>query len=282
MNYSTIVMALRANMKLGWDQEGNWAPPLLYLLVALIAPISGVLMLVFMYLVVMGGSADRGFLAFLIAGSAMFLFIRLVLAGAGNAVVEDREHYKMLRYVYIAPVHFPLQIAGRIAVKLLVALVGMTATIASGYLFLGLHFRADGIQWGTFFGALFVGLVGLGGISVILAGIMLIIDRMGWVWAEGISGLMFLAAGAVIPMALLPAPMEWFGRTLPMSYWADLWRHALYGAGSAYTLPGLSPSSLWRWLIGSTAAWAVLSAVSYNICDLLARRWGRVERETFY
>ncbi len=282
MNTAHLVQALKANAKLGWDQEGNWAPPLLYLLFALIAPISGVLMLVFMYLVVKKDTTDPSFLAFLLAGSAMFLFIRTIFAGAAYAVIEDREHYKILRYTYLVPVPFPVQIVGRVAVKLMISLVGMVATISVGNLFLGLPFRPDGIQWGQFAASLGFGLIGLFALGWMLASIMLILDRMGWVWAEGVSGILFLAGGAIIPLSMLPLPMLWLGKILPMTYWADLWRISLYGELSVLAQPQLNLSQLWAWLIASTIIWFVISFFWYILCDRIARRMGRIERETFY
>jgi len=239
-------------------------------------------MLVFMYLVVKGESTDQSFLAFLLTGSAMFLFIRMILQGAGFAVVEDREHYRILRYIYIAPVPLPIQIAGRITIKLVVSFVGMIATFSAGYLFLKIPFRPDGIQWDWFSGSLALGLVGLLAMGWILASMMLLVDRMGWVWAEGFAGLMFLAAGAIIPLALLPAPMAWVGKILPMTYWADIWRHAIYGDLSALAQPGLTMNYLWSWMLGTTVVWSIAAVVWYRLCDSLARKWGRVERETFY
>ena len=282
MNTAHIIQALRANAKLGWNQEGNWAPPLLYLLFALIAPISGVLMLVFMYLVVKKDSTDPGFLAFLLAGSAMFLYVRTIFSGAANAVIEDREHYKILRYTYIVPVPFPVQIFGRIAVKLMISLVGMVATISVGKIFLGIPFRPDGIHWVQFAGSLGFGLIGLFAMGLMLESMMLLVDRMGWVWSEGISGIFFLAGGAIIPLSMLPSPMMWLGKILPMTYWADLWRTSLYGDLSVLAQPQLSISLMWTGLIITTISWFVLSIIVYQICDYLARKLGRIELETFY
>jgi ABC-2 type transport system permease protein len=277
-----FIQAIKTNAKLGWDQEGNWAPPLLYLLFALIAPISGVLMLVFMYLVVKKDTSDPSFLAFLLAGSAMFLYIRTIFSGSGYAVIDDREHYKILRYTYIVPVPFPIQIVGRVSVKLMISIVGMIATISVGKIFLGIPFRPDGILWGQFAGSLGLGLIGLYGMGWMLASVMLLLDRMGWVWAEGVSGILFLAGGAIIPLSMLPWPMVWLGKILPMTYWADLWRISLYGDLPVLAQPNLSVPQLWTWLITLTIIWFVVSLIWYSICDRLARKLGRIELESFY
>ncbi|MBT3232993.1 MAG: ABC transporter permease [Calditrichaeota bacterium] len=282
MTIRHFIQAIKTNAKLGWDQEGNWAPPLLYLLFALIAPISGVLMLVFMYLVVKKDTSDPSFLAFLLAGSAMFLYIRTIFSGSGYAVIDDREHYKILRYTYIVPVPFPIQIVGRVSVKLMISIVGMIATISVGKIFLGIPFRPDGILWGQFAGSLGLGLIGLYGMGWMLASVMLLLDRMGWVWAEGVSGILFLAGGAIIPLSMLPWPMVWLGKILPMTYWADLWRISLYGDLPVLAQPNLSVPQLWTWLITLTIIWFVVSLIWYSICDRLARKLGRIELESFY
>lgn len=270
-----------ANMKLAWDQEGNWAPPLAYLAFALLAPIAGVMMLIFMYLVVMGKSTEQGFLAFLISGAAMFLFVRMMLQGAGNAVVEDREHYKILRYIYIAPVPFVVQIAGRTAVKFIIALIGSVMTIMVCNLFLNIQFRVDGILWGRLLGSMSLGLIGVSLIGWMLASTMLLVDRMGWIWAEGLSGLLFLASGAIIPLALLPKPIVWFGKSLPMTYWIDLWRTALYD-NAILAQPDISLKKLWLWLWVSIIAWAIFASLWSKLCDYYAREYGMIEKETFY
>ena len=271
-----------ANAKLGWNQEGNWAPPLVYVIFALIAPISGVMMLVFMYLVVKGDATQPDFLAFLLAGSAMFLFIRLVLTGAGFAVVEDREHYKMLRYVYITPTPFAVLIAGRIGIKLLIAMVGMVATILAGHFFLNVPLRTDGVLWAQFIGSLFLGLIGLGGMGIMLASMMLLVDRMGWIWAEGVAGLLFLTSGAIIPLSFLPAPMAFISQFLPMTYWADIWRLSLYGDFSTLAQPEMAVSVMWSRMAILTVAWCAMSYLGYKKADAMARRSGKVEQETFY
>ncbi len=277
-----IFRGFRANIKLGWNMEGNWAPPLVYLCIALVAPIAGVLMLVFMYLVVLGGSSEQSFLAFLLAGSAVYMFVRLILQGSGMSVVEDREHYRILRYIYIAPTPFPAQIAGRVTAKVMVASVGAVVTFAAGWFFFKLPFRPDGVDWGGMFGGLAVGLVGMIALGWVLASMMLLVDRMGWVWAEGIAGLLFLITGMVIPLAILPAPLAWLGRLLPITYWAEVWRHAIYGSVSSLSMPGLELSTIWSRLCVSTLVWLVVAVVWHRVADHLARRWGRIERETFY
>ncbi len=281
MNIGHTIQAFKVNAILGWEMEGNWAPPALYLIIALAAPIASVLMLVFMYMVILGESTNLEFLSFFLTGSAVFMYVRLILQGAGFAVVEDREHYRILRYIYIAPIPLPIQIFGRIVVKLFVGTVGVAVTLIAGRYLLNVQFRPDGIEWGYFFGGLVGGLIGTVAIGWMLASVMLLVDRMGWVWAEGISGLLFLLSGAVIPLKVLPSPIAWIGKLLPISYWAELWRFALYGDNTIMALE-LPIGIVWSRLWITSIIWMIVAFFWHGMCDHFARKWGRIERETFY
>jgi ABC-2 type transport system permease protein len=276
-----LYRAFMAHARLGWDLEGNWAPAWLYVIFALIPSIFGVLMLVFMFRIIMGAGSDPSYLAFLLAGSAAFLFVRLLLAGAGMVVVEDREHYKTFRYIYSSPVPFPVQIFGRVAPKTLIAIFGAILTILAGYAILNVKLNPTGIEWGIVVLSLAVAIIGMASIGWMLASFMLIIDRMGWILAEGIAGLLFLITGAIFPMSFLPAPIAAVGKAVPITYWMDIWRLAIYGK-SAKLGTGLAVAELWTYFLITTLIWVVLAVIWYRIADKLARHWGKIEQETFY
>lgn len=282
MTFRAYIRAVRANISLGWALDGNWAPPLVYLLVTLTAPISGVLMLIYMYKIVLGGGSDPFFLAFMLTGAAAFMFVRLSLAAAGMVVVEDREHYRMFRYIYSAPAPFPLQILGRVLPKVGIAAIAAVVPFIAGRVFFNLPFNRAGIDWEMLLTSLLIALFGMGAMGWMLASLMLLIDRMGWVFAEGIAGLLFLLTGAVIPLDIIPAPLALIGKSTPIAYWIDLWRLAVYGDAVKLALQSSSIPELWNRLLTSTIIWLVF-AIMWNIAaDKLARRWGRIERETFY
>jgi len=279
---SRSFQAYIANARLAWNMEGNWAPPLVYLAISLLSPAASVLIIVFMYLVILGDARDTTFIAFVIPGSAVYIFVRFVLQGCGYAVVEDREHYRLLRYIYIAPVPFPVQLFGRTTPKILIATVGSALTILAGVLFLDIPLRPDGVDWMMLCGGFAVGLIGCLALGWILASLMLLLDRMGWAMVEGVAGVIFLLSGMVIPLGILPGFLSRIGTALPMTYWAELWRHALFGSMAALSLPGMNIAQLWQRLLFTTAVIAVLAFAWYFVADRIARRWGRIEAETFY
>ena len=281
-SFSRLYQAFKANVRLGWDMEGNWAPPLVYLFIALLGPAASVLILVFMYLVILGDAGETNFIAFIMAGSGMFMYVRLVLQGCGWAVVEDREHYHILRYIYVVPAPFPLQIFGRSTSKIFISSIGAALTILGGYIFFDIPFRAGGIDWTMFFAGFLLGLTGCLALGWILAGVMLLVDRMGWVMVEGVAGLLFLLSGAVIPLGILPGFLAELGKLLPITYWAELWRHALYGPSAALSLPGMNMNTILVRLVISTVGILIIAIVWHRVADRIARKWGRIEAETFY
>jgi len=166
--------------------------------------------------------------------------------------------------------------------KLLIATTGVLLTFAAGRYIMGIQFRPDGIQWGLLLLSTIAGLIGAIAIGWLLAGSMLVVDRMGWIWAEGFSGLLFMLSGAVIPLSVLPEWLRWVGLVLPISYWAEAWRIALFGDAVVKALPAMDVSQLWIGLIGTTAVWSGLALGWYHLCDRIASRWGRIDTTTFY
>jgi len=41
-------------------------------------------------------------------GNAFYIYVGAVMAGVSWAVIDDREHYKTLKYMYVAPIHIPM------------------------------------------------------------------------------------------------------------------------------------------------------------------------------
>ena len=94
-NWRTFKVAVR----LGWQVEGNWADPLVFLIFAILRPMAAALILVLMYEVIAG--AERGaYFNYLYLSNAFFVLVIETMSGLAWTVLEDRENYKMLKYIY--------------------------------------------------------------------------------------------------------------------------------------------------------------------------------------
>ena len=128
---------LRTAAWLEWQSQGNWTNPWLFLLYLVVRPLTAALVLVFMYWVISGYRSHGPFFGFLIVGSAAWSFVDQVMAGLPRVVLDDREQYAMLKYVYIAPHSFITFLIGRSVPRIFAACLSFVITLAFGIAILG-------------------------------------------------------------------------------------------------------------------------------------------------
>ncbi|HYM84187.1 MAG TPA: hypothetical protein VEY67_08555, partial [Candidatus Dormibacteraeota bacterium] len=98
--------------RLGWAMEANWTDPFLFLVYSVAKPVSAALILVVM-LEVIAGASSREYRGFVVVGSALWSFVIAGVAGLPWSVLDDRERYRMLKYVYVSPSDFLVFLLGR-------------------------------------------------------------------------------------------------------------------------------------------------------------------------
>src|SRR5512140_981560 len=91
---------------LGWQIESNWTDPLLFFIYSIVKPIASVMILVVMYLVISRADTQAPLFGYLYLGNAFYIYVTGVMVGVSWAVVDDREHYQTLKYIYLAPITF--------------------------------------------------------------------------------------------------------------------------------------------------------------------------------
>lgn len=273
----TIALASR----LGFAMESNWAPLWAYMLYMLVRPVALSAIIVVMY--VIAGAREPAKLTYMFVGNALFVFVGNVLFGINQTVIEDREHYQMLKYVYTAPVSIYAFLLGRGLTKLVFAAFSVAVTLAFGIAFLPVQFHADAARWPLFLGSTALGVTSLVFLGILLAGVTLNTARHSFFLSEAISGVLYLVAGAVFAPAILPAPLRAVSYCLPLTYWIELARRALVGPAPFPTgLEGTSDGAMLAILVGSTLASGVASALGYRALERRARRFGRLDQRTDY
>jgi ABC-2 type transport system permease protein len=74
-----------------------------------------------MYSVITGADFESPIFPYLYLGNAFYIYVGQIMTGLSYAVIDDREHYKTLKYIYVAPVHFPTYLLGRAVARFIVA-----------------------------------------------------------------------------------------------------------------------------------------------------------------
>lgn len=241
--------SFRAAARLGWQMEANWTDPLLFFIYSVAKPVSAALILVVMLEIVSGG-ADPAYLAFVVVGTAIWSVLLSGVTGLAWSVLDDRERYRMLRYVYVSPSDFLVVLLGRGVARLAVGAMGALITLAVGVVALGVPFDPAVVDWPLLAAAMGIGVVAIVAIAVMLAAICLQTRQESWSYPDAVAGALFLACGVVFPLAVLPMPVQAAGLAMPLTWWLEGVRRAVFPDGP--TAVG-GPGSLWASLTGSAA-----------------------------
>ena len=184
------------------------------------------LILLLMYTVIRGGQRDETF-DYLFISNAFYVLVIQVMVGLSWTIIDDRENYKMLKYIYTSPARKISYLSGRAVAKIALGLLTTLLLLATGVFFLGLNVTLDKILWG-WLGLYFVfGMVMLFGLGLILAGVSLLIARHGGMIGEIVGGMLLLFSGAYFPPDILPPVLREISLLVPVTYSAEGMRRSL-------------------------------------------------------
>jgi ABC-2 type transport system permease protein len=251
---------------LGWRMEANWADPLLFFIYSVAKPVASALILVFM-LEVIAGPGARGLRGFVIVGSALWSFVVSGMAGLAWSVLDDRERYRMLKYIYVSPSDFLVMLMGRGLARLAIGAMGAIIVLAVGVVFLGLGFDVGRVDWPMLAVVLVLGLTAIVALGVVLAAICMQTRQESWSYPEAVAGALFLLVGAVFPLAVLPQAAQAVGLAMPLTWWLEGVRLALFPDGRS-AIGG--EGSLWAAVSGSTVPGAGTIMAALLVTTLVA------------
>jgi len=264
---------------LGWQIESNWTDPFMFLVFSIVKPVASVMILVFMYRAVSPAGTDSPIYAYIYLGNAFYIYVGAVMAGASYSILDDRERYRSLKYIYIAPISIPLYLLGRAVARFITGTIAVIITLAAGVFFFGLPLNPLGVDWLTFLAALTLGVICLTCMGILLGGWTMTIRTEPWFIGDAAAAALYLFSGAIFPITLLPGFLQPVGFLMPMTYWLELLRRAILGPGAAAfpTLAGFSNLQLFSILGAITIAFAVIAMLAYGYFDRVAREKGLID-----
>ncbi|MFM8273596.1 MAG: ABC transporter permease [Gemmata sp.] len=281
---------LRLAAWLGWQLETNWASPWLFALYMLVKPVCGSLMLVCMFYAASHATGGVGrrvpveFLPYMYVSNACYGLVGTVMFGLSYAVVRDREHYRMLKYIYISPAQFQTYFLGRGASRALEGTTGGVLNLTVGLLLFAQLRTAVTVDVRWLLVYLAIGAAMLWACGMLLAAACLNMSRNGMFLSEGIAGIVYLLSGVVFPLSVFKGSMawvQWVSMSLPTTYWLEGMRRALTGDDVPEKLRG--PLSDWSkgelalTLLATTAVLVVLAQLFWQWAERRAWRLGKLE-----
>ena len=285
------VRNLRTALLLGWRVESNWTDPVLFFIYTVARPIASLLLLVAMVTII-GGTANDEVRTFVVLGSALWAMLVAGLAGPAWSVLEDRERYRMLKYLYVSPATFLVLLVGRGGARLLAGAMGTVVALVFAVIVLGLRIDLAAVSWPLLVVCLGLGIVPVLALGVLLAAVCLQTRQESWSYPDAFAGALFLVSGVVFPLSALPPVMQVVGLVNPITWWVAGVRLALVPSGPT-SIGG--PSSVWTAVTGSaapdgttivlalcaTGALATLAAIAiFRSSERRARDLGLLDRTT--
>lgn len=266
---------------LAWQIQSNWTDPLLFFIYSVARPLGGTLILVFMFFVVAGGRGGA-MLNFFVVGAALWPTVVAAMQGLAYGLLEDREHFKTIQYIYTAPIPFWSYLVGR---GLASTAVGLPATIitlavAVGVLHIPLVLPAAYVPY--LVAAFALGVAGLVAMGMAIVGTLFLVSGEAWRMPEAVGQALYLLCGAIFPVPVLPDWLEPVAQVFPITYWLEAMRRALLPGNAVRSFAGMSDGAILGALALATAIWMVVAALAFTGGLTRARRKGILDASSMY
>lgn len=277
-----LAARLRTAAWLGWQIESNWADPFTFIVYSVLRPLAAALILAWMYRSVAGEALRPEAFASLFLGSAFHEYVTRMAVGMGWLIVEEREEYETMKYVYTSPVGIFTYLLGRSTMKFALATFGAVLTLVIGWWLLGVRWNWATLDWPQVAAAFALGVAASLSIGFLMAGWALALPRIAMTMIEGCAVALQLLCGVLFPIDLLPRGLQELSLAIPLTWWYEMMRRLLLGHGASQRLFGLSDGAVLGIFAAVTVAWVVLSRFGYDALERRARRLGRLDQTTLF
>jgi ABC-2 type transport system permease protein len=268
--------SFRTAVRLGWAIEANWSDPFLFAIYTVAKPLAAAGILVVMYQVITQGQGTA-FLQFLIVGAALWNVVFGVMAGLVQSILEDRERYRMMKYVVVTPTSLFPFLLGRSLARVVVSFVAVGLTLLVGVLFLGVELRPNP---GYLALATILGVTAVIALGIFMAGWCLQLRQEAWHYPEAIAGAFYLISGAIFPIDVLPGFLHPIAYASPTTWWLEASRRGLLGHGSPGVLGDVSDGTVMLFLAVTTVIALPLAIAAFRWFIFRARHSGILDMVT--
>jgi len=277
-------LSFKTAIWLGWKIESNWTDPFLFFIYSVIKPITGASIVVIMFSVITHADFSSPMFAYMFIGNTFYQYVAAIMTGVSWAIMDDREHYRTLKYIYTAPVHIPLYLIGRGVARFLTATFAVLILMVFGIFILKIPIQFANVHWGLFLLTMALGAVMLSMIGLLLAGIALNTLRQNFFIGDVVAGSFFLLCGVIYPLDILPNGIRQIGYFIPVTYWIELIRRSFVGniAQAFPTFTQFSDLQLVLILLGTAVVFGVIGYISFILFDRRAREKGFIDWSTSY
>ena len=217
-------------------------------------------------------------------GSAFYMFVFNVMIELSWVVVQDREHYQVLKYIYVSPSSLYMYLLGRGFSKVIITTIAVVITFIFGLFVLKIPISITPVHFLVLVTALVLGFIALISFGIALGAATLVMPRGSGFLMESVAGIFYLFCGVLFPLSVLPGPAQSVGHAIPFTYWFEIIRRSLLSGAATTdpTLAGFSDAQIMAILAATTLIFVLLSVLIFRAGERSARKAGKIDMQTWY
>ena len=264
----------RAAVWLTWKEQSNWTRPYIYILYSMITPFFSVLVYAYIYVVIAfySGLVDLSRAYFLVSGVSLYNFIGSGLYGLIWTIHSEREHFRTLKYTYLAFPSLHVYLLARSFFHFILGGIYALVMFIAGLLITSYPLGSLNPNLLEVISLLIIGYLWSSQLGVMVAGTSIFSSEYGPLISEAVGGILFLVGAVLYPVSALPPFIQPLANLFPMMEWMELMRHALNQSYYIADVGGMYMS-----LIAKTAIYILVSIVYFGIIERLTRKRGYLE-----
>jgi len=284
MAVSSILRTIKQAIWVGWKVETNWADPLVFAIYYLIRPLSGLLIVGFVFLVgrAVGSNFTPEYFAFMFIGNSFFIYVTQIMMTMSLLIHDDRSHYEVLKHIYLAPSSLSWYIIGRSLNGVLNASISLAMTLGFGVLIfqdlLGVHIPINwlAVNFPLLALTLVLGVFCFIGMGFILCGVNIMTSRVQFMLSDYVSGILYLFGGVVFLPSVLPLWGQAVSSALPITYFLSCVRSSFLQQTSVTVQTNL------LYLIVTMIGTIIVGFLVFKFAMYRARKEGLIDRKEEY
>jgi ABC-2 type transport system permease protein len=276
------ILRLRSAAWLGWQIDTNWADPFLFIVYSVLRPLATALILGGMWWAVSGHAPAHETFAALYIGNAFHNFVTQVMIEMGWVVLQEREEYETLKYLFASPLGLQTCLVGRSIVKLAIAAMSVTVVLTVGWFVFHVTWDWSAVRWLPLALTFVLGVIATISGGFLVAGMGLLLPRPAVQLNEGIAVALYLLCGVIFPIDLLPRALQLLSLGIPFTLGYEAIRRFLLGHGASHIIGAWSDARLLLTLTASTIVFAAIGHFGYRALETRARQLGRLDQTTLF
>jgi ABC-2 type transport system permease protein len=286
MAVNTILRTIKQAIWVGWKVETNWADPLIFSIYYLIRPLSGLLVVGFIFIIgsmsstATGGVLNPEYFAFMFIGNSFFIYVLQIMITMSMLIHDDRSHYEVLKHIYLAPTSWAWYIIGRALNGVLNASISLILTLGFGVLifqgFVHIPINWLGINYPLLAVSLVLGIICFIAMGFVLCSINIMTSKVQFMLTDYVSGILYLFGGVVFMPEILPFWGQTISNALPITYFLKNIRFAILHQAAPATQTDI------LYLVLTMIATIIVGFAVFKFAEYKARRDGLIDKKEEY